>query len=57
MKQLVAKYDPPITRIRLVQDNLNTHTPGAFYAAFPPQEAFELAQKFELHYTPVKGSW
>jgi hypothetical protein len=57
MKQLVEKYDPLITRIRLVQDNLNTHTPGSFYSAFPPQEAFEFAQKFELHYTPVKGSW
>ena len=57
MKQLVAPYDPRITRIRLVQDNLNTHTQGSFYSAFPPQEAFEFAQKFELHYTPVKGSW
>lgn len=57
MKQLVEKYDPIINRIRLVQDNLNTHTPGSFYTAFPPQEAFEFAQKFELHYTPVKGSW
>jgi DDE superfamily endonuclease len=57
MKQLVKKYDPIINRIRLVQDNLNTHTPGSFYSAFPPQEAFEFAQKFELHDTPVKGSW
>jgi hypothetical protein len=57
MQQLVEKYGPMINRIRLVQDNLNTHTPGSFYSAFPPQEAFEFAQKFELHYTPVKGSW
>jgi hypothetical protein len=41
----------------LVQDNLNTHTPGSFYEAFTPDEAFQLAQKFECHYTPKKGSW
>jgi hypothetical protein len=57
MKQLVKKYDPIINRIRLVQDNVNTHTPGSVYSAFPPQEAFEFAQKFELHDTPVKGRW
>jgi len=57
LKELVEKHYPVIDRVRLVQDNLNTHTPGSFYAAFPPPEAFELAQKFELHYTPVKGSW
>jgi hypothetical protein len=49
MKQLVEQYDPLITRIRLVQDNVNTQTPGSLYAAFPPQEAFEFAQTFELH--------
>lgn len=43
--------------LRLVQDNLNTHTPGAFYEILPPQEAFTLAQRFEVHYTPKKGSW
>ena len=57
MKQLVGNYEPLIKRIRLVQANLNTHTPGAFYSVVPPQEAFELAQQFELHYTPVKGRW
>ena len=37
----------------LGQDNLNTH----FYKALPPEEAFDLAKKFEYHYTPKKGSW
>jgi hypothetical protein len=46
-----------IDRIRLVQDNLNTHTPGSFYQALAPQDAVELAQKFELPYPPLKGSW
>jgi hypothetical protein len=57
MKELVGIHYPNIASIRLVQDNLNTHTSGSFYYALPPQEAFELAQKFEPHYTPLKGSW
>jgi hypothetical protein len=57
MQELVERYYPAVDRIRLVQDNLNTHTPGSFYQALAPQEAFEWAQKFELHYTPIKGSW
>jgi hypothetical protein len=38
-------------------DNLNTHTVSSLYEAFPPQEAFETAQKVEIHYTPKHGSW
>ncbi len=56
MKELVQYY-PSAESIGLVQDNLNTHTAGSFYKAFPPNEAFELAKKFECHYTPLKGSW
>lgn len=57
MQELVETYYPAVDRIQLVQDNLNTHTPGAFYHALAPHEAFEWAQKFTLHYTPIKGSW
>jgi hypothetical protein len=32
----------------LVADNLNTHTPGALYEAFPPAQAKRLADKLEL---------
>jgi hypothetical protein len=42
---------------RLVQDNLNTHTAGAFYQAFDPETARQLKQTFEYHYTPTNGSW
>jgi hypothetical protein len=49
MQELVATYSPPVDRIQLVHDNLNTHTPGAFYHALAPQEAFEWAQKFTRH--------
>lgn len=57
MKELVETHYPLAERIRLVQDNLNTHTPGSFYSAFESQQAYDLAQKFELHYTPLKASW
>ncbi len=55
MKELGRIHYPNIASIRLVQDNLNTQTSGSFYYALPPQEAFELAQKFKSHYTPRKG--
>ena len=57
MKNLIEKHYPHIEYIRLVQDNLNTHTPGSFYEVLPPDEAFALSQQFELHYTPKKGLW
>ena len=56
MKWLLQQY-PDAESIRLIQDNLNTHTKGSFYKTFLPQEAFELSEKFEFHYTPKKGSW
>lgn len=56
MKELAQQY-PNAECILLVQDNLNTHTAGSFYEALPPDEAFELAKRFEYHYTPKKGSW
>jgi hypothetical protein len=57
MQTLLDRHYPKARAIRLVQDNLNTHTPGAFYEVLPPGEAFALAQRFEPHYTPKKGSW
>ena len=56
MKWLSQNY-PEAERLKVVQDNLNTHTAGSFYKTFSPQEAFELAKRFEYHYTPIKGSW
>jgi DDE superfamily endonuclease len=57
MQTLLTRHYPEAQSLRLVQDNLNTHTPGSFYTVLPPTEAFALAQKFEVHYTPKKGSW
>jgi len=56
MKELAARY-PQAQKIRVVQDNLNTHDVSAFYEAFSAEEAFALAQRFEFHYTPKKASW
>jgi hypothetical protein len=57
MQTLASDYYPEAKSIRLVQDNLNPHTPGSCYEVLPPAQAFASAQKFELHYTPKKGPW
>ena len=46
-----------VPKVTLVMDNLNTHTPGSLYEAFPPAEARRLAERLEIHYTPKHGSW
>jgi len=56
MQRVRAMY-PQAEKIVLVQDNLNTHNLSSFYENLPPAEAFALAQAFEMHYTPKKGSW
>ena len=43
--------------IVLVMDNLNTHSPGSLFEAFPPDEAKALATRLEIHPTPKHGSW
>lgn len=43
--------------IVLVMDNLNTHTLGSLYEAFPPAEARRIAKRLEIHHTPKHGSW
>jgi hypothetical protein len=57
MRELVDQHFPDADRIRVVLDNLNTHTPGALYEAFSPDEARRILRKLEFHYTPVHGSW
>ena len=42
---------------RRVTDNLNTHTTGCLYEAFPPEQARRIAARIEWHYTPKHGSW
>ena len=57
MRDLVDRHFPDADRIRVVLDNLNTHTPGALYEAFTPDEARRILRKLDFHYTPVHGSW
>jgi transposase len=57
MRALVDEHYPDADVIRVVLDNLNTHTPAALYATFAPAEARRLTQKLEFHYTPKHGSW
>jgi DDE superfamily endonuclease len=57
MQQLVDGYYPEAEVIRVVLDNLNTHTPAALYETFAPAEARRILQRLEFHYTPKHGSW
>lgn len=57
VKALVDEHYPEAERIVLVMDNLNTHKIASLYEAFAPDEAWRLAQKLEIHYTPKHGSW
>ncbi len=53
----IAESFPAAEKIRLVQDNLNTHNLSSLYETFPAAQAFALAQRFEFYYTPKKASW
>jgi hypothetical protein len=56
IKAMVEQY-ADAEKIVLVMDNLNTHTISSLYETFPAKEAFGIAQKLEIHYTPKHGSW
>lgn len=57
LRYLAEDAFPQATCIRLVQDNVSTHTLAALYAAFPPERAHALARRFEVHPTPKHASW
>jgi len=57
MRHLVDELYPRAEVIRVVLDQLNTHTRAALYATFLAQEARRLCKKLEFHYTPRHGSW
>ena len=58
LRDLADIHFPKADKIVLVQDNLNTHTPGSpLYEAFEPAEARRIVERFEWHYTPKHGSW
>jgi len=57
IKWLLDEQYPAPKKVVLIMDNLNTHKISSLYQTFPPEEAFRLAQRLEIHYTPKHGSW
>jgi transposase len=57
LRELVDVDFPDAARIRVVQDNLSTHTPGSLYETFPAAEAHRIRERLEFHYTPKHASW
>ena len=53
---LTVEY-PDADKVVLVMDNLNTHNIASLYQAFPPEKAYALASRLEIHHTPKHGSW
>jgi len=57
MRDLVDVHYPKAERIRVVMDNLSTHTQSALYESFEPAEARRILRRLEIHYTPKHASW
>ncbi len=52
MRRLAEEHYPEAEKVRVVLDNLNTHTPASLYKAFEPEEARRLLRRLEFHHTP-----
>ena len=57
MRDLVDEHYPEATCIRVVLDNLSTHSAAALYKAFTPEEARRILRRIEFHFTPKHASW
>jgi len=57
VRELVEVHYPQAKKVRLVQDNLNTHDGASLYEAFPAEQARRLLDKIEWHYIPKHASW
>lgn len=57
LRHLLVDCYPHAEKLRLVLDNLNTHSPACLYEAFGAPEARRLARRLELHHTPAHASW
>lgn len=57
MRELVDIDYPRAEQVRVVLDNLSTHSPGALYDTFPAAEAHRILRRLEFHYTPKHASW
>jgi len=57
MRDLVDSHYPHATRIRVVLDNLSTHSRAALYRTFPPAEARRILRRIDFHFVPKHASW
>ena len=57
MRRLAEEHYPEVEKVRVVLDNLNTHTPASLYKAFEPEEARRVLRRLEFHHTPKHASW
>jgi hypothetical protein len=57
IRELLEVHYPQVPLIRLVLDNLNTHTGASLYEAFSPQRARQMLNRLEIHHTPKHASW
>jgi len=57
IKGMLDERYPDALKVRLVMDNLNTHSTASLYETFAPEEARRLARRLEIHHTPKHGSW
>lgn len=57
MRDLVDIHYPKAKRIRVVLDNLSTHSAAALYQALPAPEARRILRRIEFHFTPKHASW
>jgi len=57
IRHLLDEDYPHARKVKLVCDNLNTHTKASLYATFPAAEAHRLARRLDIIYTPRNGSW
>jgi len=56
MQEVVLSY-PYAEKLRIVIDNLNTHSKSSFYETFNKEEAERILSRLEFHYTPKHASW
>lgn len=57
IKGMLDERYPDAARVRLIMDNLNTHSVASLYEAFEAGEARRLAERLDIHHTPKHGSW
>lgn len=57
IRGMLEERYPHAKKVRLVMDNLNTHSIASLYEAFPAEQALTSAKRLEIHYTPKHGSW